>query len=258
LAGNRTTNRIFLGTAVLLGVVAMAAAFIYLDSAGGEGAGPKAKILVAKRDLKENTLLDPEKDLTELEIPASFVALKSRALSSEQKKDYKGQRLNRDVFAGTPVLLNDLAALSGTIELRGESRAVSVSVRGANALGGLLVPGDYVMLMVTRPLTAPPGGRPTTAPVAAAADDNAGWQPQSRWETVPVLPTPVRVLAINQRTSRARPIVTAADQYQSASDNAGNQSVMLEVSEAQAKSVLELTGAGQLTITLVLCPPPAR
>ena len=76
------------------------------------------------------------------------------------------------------------------------------------------------------------------------------------YETVMVAPTPFKVLAVNQRLSRARSQVTAADAYQSAGDTNSNQTVTLEVTEAQAKSILEQTGAGQLPVTLLLCPPP--
>src|SRR4051812_38012879 len=97
-------------SAVLLGVVAMVAAFIYLENSSGQEKGPKATILVARRDIRENTSLDPEKDLAELEIPAKLTDLKARALSPEFKTSYKGQRVNRDVLAGTPVMIADLAA----------------------------------------------------------------------------------------------------------------------------------------------------
>jgi len=103
-------------------------------------------VLVAKRDLRSNAQLDPEKDLAEFEIPARMIELKSRSLVPELRASYKGQRLNRDVLAGTPVMLADLAG--GTMpELRGESRAMSVQVKSGNALGGLLQPGQWVKLL---------------------------------------------------------------------------------------------------------------
>ena len=72
MAAARSTNRVFLVSSVLLGVVAMVAAFVYLENSGGQEKGPKTTILVAKRDLRENTSIDPDKDLTELEIPCSW------------------------------------------------------------------------------------------------------------------------------------------------------------------------------------------
>lgn len=251
MAEARSSSRIFLLSSIILGMVAMVAAFVYLESSTGEDRGPKTTILVAKRDLRASAALDPEKDLTELEVPARLTDLKSRALSAELKASYKGQRINRDILAGTPVMLVDLAA-AATLELRGDSRALSIQVKGSSALGGLLIPGDYVKVLVTRPK---PVARPTTAPSDPAGDvaEPAGW------ETIIVSPQAFRVIAVNQRLSRSRSQLTAADQYQSAGESTSQQTVVLEVSEPQAQMILEKTGggSGQLPITLLLCPPPA-
>ena len=254
LADKRSSNRIFLVSSILLGVIAMVAAFVYLENTGGQERGPKVTILVARHDLRESSALDAEKDLAELEIPARLTDLKARALSPEFRVSYKGQRVNRDVMAGTPVMIADLAAL-GTLELRGDARALSISVKGANALSGLVVPGDHVKLMVTRPAIAAP--RLATQPaVSPSADpDSVEWPTAPRWETVMVAPIAFKVIAVNQRLSRSRPQVTAAEQYQSSGESSASQTVTLEVTEAQAKSILEQTGGGQLAVTLLLCPP---
>jgi Flp pilus assembly protein CpaB len=258
LADKRSSNRVFLVSSILLGVVAMVAAFIYLENTGGQERGPKVTILVARHDLRENGALDPEKDLAELEIPARLTDLKARALSPEFRASYKGQRVNRDVMAGTPVMIADLAAL-GTLELRGDARALSIPVKGANALSGLVVPGDHVKLMVTRPVIAlpRPATRPATMPATAPSEDVEPIElpVAARWETIMVAPTAFKVIAVNQRLSRSRPQVTAAEQYQSSGESSASQTVTLEVTEAQAKAILEQTGGGQLAVTLLLCPP---
>lgn len=249
MAENKSGSRIFLLSSLALGVLAMAAAFVYLENAAGQDKGPKTMIVVAKRDIRETAALDPEKDLETLEIPARMSALGSLSLPPTMRDSYKGQRVNRNILAGTPVMLADLAA-AATLELRGDGRALSIPVKGANALSGLVIPGDYVKLLVTRPVIAsrpPPSTNPTEfAPVEGPST--------MRYETALVAPTAFRVIAVNQRLSRSRPQVSAGEAYQSAGEG-GNQAVTLEVTEAQAKSILEQTGAGQLPVTLLMCPP---
>ncbi len=251
MAESRSNSRVFLLSSVILGVVAMVAAFIYLESGSTTDRGPKTMILVAKRDLRTGAALDPEKDFAELEIPARFAELKARGLSSVDKAAYKGQRINRDILAGTPILLVDLGA-AATLELKGDMRALSLQVKGSGALGGLLIPGDYVKVLVTRPK---PGARPTTPPATPEAPEAPA---ELGWETVIVNPQALRVLAVNQRLSRSRAQLTAADQYSGAGEATAQQTITLEVSEAQAKSILEQTGGGQLPITLLLSPPPTQ
>src|SRR6266550_3749772 len=107
--------------------------------------------------------------------------------------------------------------------------------------------------MVTRPVMAP-RPVPTTSPSAPDTFMVPDSRQPTRWETVLVAPNAFRVLAVNQRTTRVRP-QGAAESYQSAGESGSNQSVTLEVTEAQAKNILEQTGAGQLRVTLILCPP---
>ena len=250
MAESRSNSRVFLLSSVLLGVVAMVAAFVWLENTAGQERGPKSVILVAKRDLRSSASLDPEKDLVELEIPAKLVELKSRGLTPELKTSYKGQRINRDILAGTPILLADLAA-AATLELKGDSRALSIQVKGSSALGGLLIPGDYVKVLVTRPK---PTARAATLPTGAEIETPT----EATYETVIVSPQAFRVIAVNQRLSRSRAQLTAADQYQGAGESTSQQTVTLDVTEAQAKTILEQTGGGggQLPITLLLCPAP--
>src|SRR5262249_50204154 len=157
--------------------------------------------------------LDPEKDFSEVEIPTKMTTLSSLALSPEYKATSKNQKLNRPVLAGTPVWKADLAP-AATLELKGEKVALAVSVRGANALSGLVVPGDYVKLMVTRSLAS----RPTTRP-GADGTPIYEYSQSTRYETILVSPTAFRVLAVNQRLSRTRSQVSAAEAYQSADTN---------------------------------------
>lgn len=239
-------SRLFLLSSVILAALAAIVSFAYLDKASSGERGPKTTILVAKHDLRENSALDPERDLEAMEIPARMASLQTRGLRPEDANTYKGQRVNRRVLAGTPVMLADLVAVAD-LELKGESRALSLPIKGAAALSGLLIPGDHVKLMVTRPTMRP---RPV-GPGNAAAQDAAR---PAIWETVEVLPAPVKVLAVGARLSRSRQQIAVADQYSPASEPDSQQTVTLEVTEEQAKTVLEQTGAGQLPVTLILCP----
>jgi Flp pilus assembly protein CpaB len=236
-------SRLFLISSVVLGLLAAVVSFAYLDTASGTDRRPKAKILVAKHDIRENTPLDPEKDLEEMEIPAGATSLLARGLRPELAATYKGQRVNRPILASTPVMLADLMA--GTdLELTGTNRALSLPVKGAQALSGLLIPGDMVKLMVTRP---------AFRIAAAGATAQAGQQTQ--WETLEVLPKALKVLAVGSRLSRSRQQISLADQLQVPSQPEAQQTVTLEVTEAEAKTILEQTGGGTLPVTLILCPP---
>ena len=249
MAEAKTGSRIFLLSSLALGVLAMVAAFVFLQNTAGKETGPSAKVFVARRDLRENTVLDPDKDLSEMEVPRRMTDLLGRALDPEMRTAYKGQRVNRPIQAGQLVLKADLGA-EDVLELHGDMRAMSVPVKGANGLGALLVPGDYVRLMVTHPV--PPKR------IMASSQPAETIEPATSEEfTTVVIPPTFKVLAVNDRLSRSRSQVTAAEVYQSASANIANPTVTLEVSEADAKSILEQTGAGKFPVTLLLCPPPA-
>ena len=75
MAEAKTGSRVFLLSSLALGVLAMVAAFVFLQNTAGKETGPTKKVLVAKRDLRENTVLDPDKDLREVEVPNRLTEL---------------------------------------------------------------------------------------------------------------------------------------------------------------------------------------
>lgn len=238
-------SRLFLISSVVLGILAAIVSFAYLDKATGTDRGPKTKILVAKHDIRENTPLDPDKDLEEMEIPTRMAALQTRGLRPENAGSYKGQRVNRRILAGTPVMFADIVT-GADLELKGDSRALSIPVKGAQGLSGLLVPGDLVKLYVTRPVIR--------AQAAGAAPGNK----QGQWETIPVLAKPLKILAVGSRLMRSRQQISLADQYQMPNEPDAQKTVTLEVTEDEAKTILEQTGGGELAVTLLLCPPAGK
>lgn len=244
-------NRAFLLAAVIIGVLAMVVAFVYLKSNDSVDKGPKIRILVAKRDLRPNTPLDPDKDLKVEEIPQRFAVWKDRTCSPEAVSTLKGQRVNRTVLADQPLMLADVAAANGDLVIKGDSRGLSIPVKGANAFSGLLIPGDLVKIIVTRPNVR------LRLPNAPAVDPAVAVEPNSNWRSDSIIPEPLKVLAVGTRLARSRQQISAAEQYQTVSESESQQTVTLEVTEAQAKTILEQTGAGQLPVTLILCPPAA-
>jgi Flp pilus assembly protein CpaB len=239
-------SRLFLISSIVLGVLAAVVSFAYLDSASGTDRRPKGKVLVAKHDIRENSALDPEKDLEAMEIPAGMSSLQTRGLRPENAATYRGQRVNRQILAGTPVMLADLAA-AVDLDIKGNSRAISLPIKGAQALSGLLIPGDRVKLMVTKPVIK----------TSQAVGEGETMRP-TQWESVAVLPNPIKVLAVGSRLSRTRQQIALADQMQVTSAPESQQTVTFEVTEAEAKAILEQTGGGQLPVTLILCPPDAK
>ncbi len=232
-------SRMFLVAAVVVGVVATVLAFAFIDSTAAADRGPKTKIVVAARDLKPNAVLDVERDLRVEEIPAKYSGLAALTLDAEGRGGYRGQRVNRRVPAGQPVFLADLAAV-GELKLEEPYRALTIP-----AVPGIVIPGDYVKVMVAR------------ADVAAAA--NAGAAPDVK---APVgyeagligKGQAYRVVAVGNSLSKTRQQVTAADQYESgAGGNA--KTVTLAVTEEQAREILRAVGTGGQPVTLLLCPP---
>jgi Flp pilus assembly protein CpaB len=238
--------------AILLGVLAMVMAFAFIQNAANVDNTPTIDVVVAARDLPANTALNPDadfrvrKDLAPKD-PAEAKLVASRMLDPKAQDSYRGQRINRFIPAGQSISNADLGGHNSSLDLTGDQMAMSISLRGSNGLSGLLVPGDYVKLMVTRPRPGAPaeGEGPST----------------SKWETVPVLPVdsaPLKVLAIGNRLSIPRTPPTAAEQFAASGSSDAQMTVTLCVTLGQGQTILAMSGAGQLPITLLLAPHPAE
>jgi Flp pilus assembly protein CpaB len=233
------TNRVVLLVAVVLGVLAMVLAFVYMNQQDASRI-PPMKIVVAARDLSPTKPVDPSVDFRVLEVPMipAFKAMGNAGLSVDTRFNVKGQRLNQVVLKDTPIFLAYFSSASD-LELHPGYTGLSVQARGANGLSGLLVPGDEVKVIVTKPSTR--------------MGANTGVTMQ--WESALIVPRPLRVLAVGSKLARARQQFSVADQYENNRDAENTQNVTLEVTEAEARQILEQSGDYQLPITLLLTGP---
>ena len=217
--------------AVVLGMLATVLAFGFIESTAGQDRGPKTRIVVAKHDLRPNVAIDPDRDLQAEEIPTRFGSLAAQSLDWDARVNYKGQRLNRRVLAGQPVFLADLSAM-GELRLSEGTRALTIA-----AEPGIVIPGDYVKILVPRMDPAVAGG---------AADPN-----RAPYQVMLIgRGNGYRVLAVGGSLFKTRQQVTASDQYEAGSGS--GKTVTLEVTEDQAGEILRSLGNGQQKATLLL------
>lgn len=261
-------SRIFLVAAIVLGVLATVLSFAFLDGGSGGAKLPKASVVVAATDLRANVAIDPARDFKVVEVPITpeLRPMLSLVIDANKINAYKGMKLNRRVQAGTYVTDLDFS-FAADFDLKGDSRAITIPVKGANALGGLLVPGDYVKLLVTKmnvggAASAPPPSNDTSGGASAAGGGDMGGGTFAggrmvAWQTSMISNgQPYRVLAVGRSLTRTRSSVTASDRYEGGFESDNQATVTLEVTEAQAREILQSTGAGTLPVTLLLCPPP--
>lgn len=239
-------SRIVLLIAVVLGVLAMVLAFIYINQQ--DVSKETVRIVVAARDLAAGKALDPARDLKVEEIPAKFRKLAERGINADNINVVKGQKLNRRIQDGTPIMLADFSAYAELVLHPGYA-VQSLPVRGPNALSGLLIPGDMVKILVTKP-----SARYATTPANSSAPRAAA---TLQWDTTEVVNVPLKVLAVGSRLIRSRQQFASADQNESG-ESESQQNVTVEVTEAQARTILAETGAFQLPITLILVTPAAK
>ncbi len=231
MADNKA-SKIFLFAAIILGVLAMVMAFAYIDDTTTKGGGgTPTPILVAARDLRANTPLEPDKDFKEVSVPKLFQGFASQVLTPAVKEAYKGQRLNRRVLAGQPVMLADLST-SAKLEFTPGLCLISIPARGAQGLSGLLVPGDSVKVLITQTQSNSTGVQINTI----SAGEGASF----------------RVVAVGTQLARSRVAITAVEQYDAANSSESQQTVTLEMTEAQAKEITSLSNAFRAPITLIL------
>ena len=251
--------------AVALGLVATLLAFLFIQNRDSQDRTPMTKVWSAAVDLQANQVVTPA-HLKQIAVPKTDSTRDFLAMCFTDTPPREGQRVIRRIPAGAPVLITDFGE-SKDIELAGEARAMSIPCKGANALSGLLQPSrDYVKLFVTRPIANATAIAPVsaTAPVEVSSSDpnpkiGVTGERASVYRAFQLVGgVPLKVLAVGAHLAHVRMQPTAADSYIAASQAENLQTVTLEVTEAQAKEILEQTAAGMYQVTLILCPPPKQ
>jgi len=240
-AGGGWASKMFLGVAVALGVLATVLAFGFIQSSAEGAGGNGVKIVVASRDLSPNAAIDPDRDLKQVDIPARFKSLADRGLDWDGRKNYKGERVNRDIKAGQPVMLADIAGV-GQLVLEKPYFALTVPAETS-----MIIPGDFVKIIITR----------VNAPAAARGGTATGPGGESLpFDAVVIGKDPgYKVLAVGGYLSKTRQQVMTGEQYGSSASAA--KSVTLEVTEPQAKEIMSAlgsTGSSGQRANLLLCP----
>jgi Flp pilus assembly protein CpaB len=235
--GSAAASKIFLVVAVMLGVLATLLAFFFINSAGASNTGPQVWIVVAKHDMSPNLPIDPDRDLMRLPVPARFSSLAARCLDWEARTTYKGVRINREIFAGQPILLGDIVDTDYLI-LEKPYFALTLP-----AETGMIIPGDYVKIILTRTnmvnvaSSMPVAGAPAYDAVIIGKDEG------------------FKVLAVGSYLFKTRQQTLFVDQSSSVA-NAANKTVTLQVTETQAKEIMSALGSlsSSNKATLLLCP----
>jgi Flp pilus assembly protein CpaB len=236
-SGTAAASKVFLMVAVLLGVLATILAFFFINSAGSSTSGPQVSIVVAKRDLAPNTPVEPDRDLTLTEVPAKFSRLARQCLDAESLKNYKGARINREILMGQPVMLADIVDRDFLV-LEKPYMALTLP-----AESGILIPGDYVKIILTKTNMV---NVAATEPVAAPAYDT----------TILGKDDGFKVLAVGSYLFKTRQQALFVDPGNAAAAN--NKTVTLQVTEDQAREILSALGSlsSSNRPTLLLCPSP--
>jgi Flp pilus assembly protein CpaB len=251
-----SNNYTFLIVAVAIGAVATMMAFFFLSSqAKKEAEMVTISVYTAAHNIANGSPLDTSKDLTPIDLPATPQTKRLAQIGfTVDAPPPNRQRVNRPIPAGSLILKSDLGGIADfdfvgkTLPVKpstspGPTYAMSVPVQGANALSGLLVPGDYVKVIITRPGTDSAKG-PTFG-----AGQNA---PSGYKTTVLFGEDLVRVLAVGQRFTRSRQELLTSGVFEAQRESENVKTVTLELTQEQAEKCLQETGGNIWPVTLVL------
>jgi Flp pilus assembly protein CpaB len=253
---------VYLAVAAAIGLTATLIVFAYLgQQPGGEQAEPRAQILVAARDLTNGVAINPDNDIKTIDVPATMSSLITLCVPPDLKEMLRGRHPAAPIPDGAPILYANVAE-TRDIVLKGDERALSIPANGPHALSGLLAPGDRVKLYVTTALpresaVGATGAEPTDAKAALAAAITAATMraASGKFHTELISDDAFEVLAVGRDLASTRRQLMIPGG--AGGDSSGQFSaVTLKVNEAQAQSILEKTGAGQLPVTFILCPRP--
>lgn len=221
-------NALFLGGAVLLGLVAALLSVSYIRERVAEATAAarvqvaQAQVVVSRRDLGVGDMVT-EADLVTRQVPLDFVP--ADALTTETYGDYVNRLVRAPIKRGTPLSASALVPLYSQF-----SRVVvpgkvgyTLSVNENNSISGMIAPGDSVDILLTY-----------------NADENAPeGRPKQGDRVIPLLDNIV-VLATGSKVGETLP----------GEDNAAFSSITLELDPAQAEKLTIGQKAGDLRVLL--------
>ncbi len=261
------SSRITLGVALLTGVLAVAMSFVYLrghqsgPSRSVQRDEPKVEVLRAREDLPADHKLDPGQDLESVSIPAeTFKSFAQGAVKASDAYSLAGRRVYHPIAGGTVLQYGDLVPTKD-LDIATGMVGMTIPVDESSLMGGLLVPGDFVDVVVTRPVAQSQGGMlPDTSAetgVGASAERMmqqvmqsmlSVTQETSAYKSTKVLSS-IRVVSVGGRLARSREQLLFGPTPQFSSSG----TVTLEVSSEEAIRLIEQK-AGQGQVTLLLLP----
>lgn len=263
-------NRFILIAAVVTGITATGLAFAYLKKATVAAAPAQVEssveILATARDLPGNTRLEPDTDVQVIKVPEeTFAQLAKSAVKRTERASLRGRKIAGPLPSGTPLLYSHLAAVTDLTITPG-SRAMTIQVSEAGALGGLVVPGDRVDIVVSRRLkdqtTAAAIPAPQIGPngqisadymqsiVGAAINKGMAGSGGGEWDATIVLAN-VKVLAVGTSLQKSRTEMLFGQSTDTSTGRYGGGTVTVEVTLDEALQLIKST-AGNNPVTLLL------
>jgi pilus assembly protein CpaB len=216
----RTQSLIFLGVAMLLGLIAVILANNFLG--GGTPSGEASKpglvqVAVARVPLGFGAKITPE-TVRMVEWPANAVPRGAYLKLADAVGGAKPRVVLRPLEINEPVLASKLSGEGGRATLSGlispDKRAAAVRVNDVSGVGGFALPGDMVDVLITRQL------------------------PESEQQITDVLVQNVRVIAVDQDANGAADKPTVA------------KTATLEVSQLEAQKLALAQTVGTLSLAL--------
>jgi len=216
----RTQSLIFLGVAMLLGLIAVILANSFLGSGAPSGEPSKpglVQVAVARVPLGFGAKITPE-TVRMVEWPANAVPRGAYLKLTDAVGGAKPRVVLRPLEINEPILASKLSGEGGRATLSGlispDKRAAAVRVNDVSGVGGFALPGDMVDVLVTRQL------------------------PDSEQQITDVLVQNVRVIAVDQDANGDADKPTVA------------KTATLEVSQLEAQKLALAQTVGTLSLAL--------
>lgn len=264
-------NRLILVAAVVTGITATGLAFAYLKKATVAAAPAQVEssveILATARDLPGNTKLEPDTDVQIIKVPQeTFAQLAKAAVKRNERASLRGRKTAGPLPSGTPLLYSHLASVTDLTITPG-SRAMTITVSEAGALGGLVVPGDRVDIVVSKRIKeqvaapAAPAGSAVSSTgqlnpdylqsmISGALQKGMSGSGGGEWESSVVLAN-VKILAVGTSLQKSRTELLFGQSTETNTGRYGGGTVTVEVTLDEALQLIKSTAGGN-PVTLLL------